>query len=160
MAALEGLRLMAPIHQVWRLSMMLFALCMFLTFFAWTVKIATVILAFIGMSWAIATWAPFALIGVELAQLRNSFEDTEYVGSTGTTSSREKAWLQGKDQSAAVMALHNVAICIPQIAAALGCAVLFKALELMNVENRVVWAFRAGGIAMACAAWRAHGQVA
>ncbi|KAL5043982.1 hypothetical protein BDW71DRAFT_199384 [Aspergillus fruticulosus] len=57
------------LRRIWLLSQILFALCMFSTFFITSVTAATVVVGLIGIPWALSLWAPFALISAEVATL-------------------------------------------------------------------------------------------
>ncbi|KAL8812974.1 MAG: hypothetical protein Q9200_000635, partial [Gallowayella weberi] len=56
------------LRRAWILSHLLFALCMFLTFFITTPLAATILAGVVGMSWALSLWAPFALISAEISK--------------------------------------------------------------------------------------------
>ncbi|KAF4603016.1 hypothetical protein EYR38_003421 [Pleurotus pulmonarius] len=49
--------------SLWAVSHLIFALCMFGTFFTGGVFGATVLMTITGFSWAVTQWAPFALLG-------------------------------------------------------------------------------------------------
>lgn len=53
----------------WMLSHLVFAGAMFLTPFVRSVHMATVLVALCGVPWALACWAPFAYMGVEINRL-------------------------------------------------------------------------------------------
>src|SRR5699024_5858862 len=61
------------LRRAWLMSHILFAMCMFSTFFISTPQAGTVFIALIGISWALTLWAPFAFISAEVAK-----RDTEY----------------------------------------------------------------------------------
>lgn len=56
------------LRRLWFLSHLLFAVCMFSTFFIYSPQAGTVVVAIVGLSWALTLWAPFALISAEIAQ--------------------------------------------------------------------------------------------
>jgi len=49
--------------RLWIIAQIVFTLCMFSTFFTSTVSGAYCVIAMTGFSWALAQWAPFALLG-------------------------------------------------------------------------------------------------
>jgi solute carrier family 45, member 1/2/4 len=55
------------LRRTWILSHILFATCMFATFFISTPIAATIMTSFVGISWSITLWIPFALISAEVA---------------------------------------------------------------------------------------------
>ncbi|PYH89524.1 sodium/hydrogen exchanger 3 [Aspergillus ellipticus CBS 707.79] len=61
------------LRRAWLLSHVLFAVCMFSTFFIYSYQAATVVIGIVGISWALTLWAPFALISAEVARI-----DTEH----------------------------------------------------------------------------------
>lgn len=62
------------LRRTWLISHILFAFCMFSTFFISTPQGGTVVIALVGISWALTLWAPFALISAEVAK-----RDAEYL---------------------------------------------------------------------------------
>ena len=56
------------LRRTWILSQLIFAICMFTTFFISTPIAATIMTAFVGISWSVTLWIPFALISAEVAQ--------------------------------------------------------------------------------------------
>ncbi|OJJ41370.1 hypothetical protein ASPWEDRAFT_56501 [Aspergillus wentii DTO 134E9] len=57
------------LRRAWLLSHVLFAICMFSTFFTSSFQAGTVLVGFVGISWAVTLWAPFALISNEVARI-------------------------------------------------------------------------------------------
>lgn len=56
------------LRRTWIISHLFFATCMFSTFFISTPTAATIMTAFVGISWSVTLWVPFALISAEVAQ--------------------------------------------------------------------------------------------
>jgi len=56
-------RMQIHLGSLWTLSNLVVAGCMFGTFFTSSVYGATLLITITGFSWAIATWAPFSLLG-------------------------------------------------------------------------------------------------
>ncbi|EOD50644.1 putative general alpha-glucoside permease protein [Neofusicoccum parvum UCRNP2] len=104
--------------RVWQLAHCLFAALMLLTSFVYTVPAATVVVGALGVAWAVASWAPYALISTEIASLKARRE--------GWDGSAEKEEVGGAvdwvdESTAGIMGVHNMAISLPQVCAALGC---------------------------------------
>ena len=135
------------IPQLWTLGHALFALIIFATFFTTSQAGATIIVACGGLSWAITLWAPFAIIGSELAA-RQSLRDTisDINGEEPPPASRDV-------QAGAIVGLHNVAISAPQIIAALVCSGVFGLAKAFGSQAGTGWVLRAGGCAALGAAW-------
>jgi solute carrier family 45 protein 1/2/4 len=116
---------------------------MLCTFFVKSVEAGTAVVAVVGAAWACAMWAPFAVIGEELA----GFDEDSNEGAKDGMRGRERASV------GATMGLHNVVIAAPQILAALVCSFLFKLFELLGVEDGFGWVLRAAGMASLGAVW-------
>lgn len=134
------------LRRAWLLSHLIFAFLMFLTFFVRTVAGATVLVAFIGVPWAMTNWAPFALIAAEISRRdgirRGVIRAAEEDGIPQTTGEAEQAGI--------VLGIHNVAIAAPQVIATLVSSVIFKALQKPRGrpgDDSVAWVLRFGGIA-------------
>lgn len=168
------------LRRTWLLSLVLLSVCMFSTFFISTSQAATVVIGFVGISWAVTLWAPFALISAEVAQrdaerrLNRLQAELEAVSSTVhsseiTTNHEEDEDdteqdieaipktnnESSTDQAGIVLGLHNVAISFPQIFSTIISSLIFKALQKPRGEpwdDSVGWVMRFGGCAALVAA--------
>lgn len=75
------------LRRTWLLSHILFALCMFSTFFISYYPAGSIVIGFVGISWAVTLWAPFALISAEVSHIEvqrrlNRHRSTHTEGST------------------------------------------------------------------------------
>jgi solute carrier family 45 protein 1/2/4 len=96
------------LRRTWLLSHVLFAVCMFSTFFISSYPAGSVVIGFVGISWALTLWAPFALISAEVARAdvtrRSHRRETGGVGSATepgrahTTASGSYAPISGEDE--------------------------------------------------------------
>ncbi|KAG4436618.1 hypothetical protein IFR05_007876 [Cadophora sp. M221] len=120
---------------VWMFAHAYFAIAMFLTFLVTSQTGNMVLIASVGIPWAITLWVPYSLIGALLSKQHHSFQDGPETG--------------------AVMGLHNAAISAPQILSALFSSVVFVGFGGADVG--VVWTLRIGGcwavVAAACS-WK------
>ncbi|KAJ5574016.1 uncharacterized protein N7459_008443 [Penicillium hispanicum] len=57
------------LRRTWLLSHILFAVCTFSTFFISSYPAGSVAIGFVGISWAVTLWAPFALISAEVSHI-------------------------------------------------------------------------------------------
>ncbi|KAJ5647475.1 hypothetical protein N7490_003847 [Penicillium lividum] len=57
------------LRRTWLLSHILFATCTFSTFFISSYQAGSIAIGFIGISWAVTLWAPFALISAEISRI-------------------------------------------------------------------------------------------
>src|SRR5271156_2082612 len=147
------------LRRLWLLSQILFALCMFSTFFIRTPVAATVMAGIVGIPWALTVWAPFALISAEIAHREElSRRRQRRLGQPQTTSEGNevdgiKQGADGEapaDQAGIVLGLHNVAVSTPQILATLISSVVFKVLQKprgVPGDTSLGWVLRIGGVA-------------
>ncbi|KAF2638885.1 hypothetical protein P280DRAFT_64600 [Massarina eburnea CBS 473.64] len=149
------------LRRAWFISHIMFAVLMFLTFFVRTTFAGTILVALIGIPWALTNWAPFAILSSEISKrdamrrglLRPHPRDRD---AQLVASSEDDAGEQGTDQAGVVLGIHNVAIAAPQVIATLVSAVIFKILQKDRGEpgdNSVAWVLRFGGCCAIVAAW-------
>ena len=139
------------ISQAWTCAHIFFALAMFATIMVTTQAAASLLVASVGLSWALTHWAPFAIIGNELGNeltARQSFST-----STNGFAEDEVSNVNVEVQAGAIMGLHNVAISAPQIIAALACSAIFWLAKSLGSQDGTGWVLRAGGFAALCAAY-------
>lgn len=145
------------LRRSWFISHIMFAAIMALTFFVRSVFSATLLVALIGVPWALTNWAPFALISSEISKrdairrgvLRPSMQDL-------ISAQEDDAAESGADQAGVVLGIHNVAIAAPQVIATLVSAIIFKILQKPRGhpgDNSVAWVLRFGGICAIVAAY-------
>ncbi|KAJ3120443.1 hypothetical protein HK098_004593 [Nowakowskiella sp. JEL0407] len=56
-------KFLKSLPKIWAASLLMYAICLFSTFWANDVTGATIIIAIIGIPWGISGWVPFTLIG-------------------------------------------------------------------------------------------------
>lgn len=132
-------------HIIWFLSHLLYAACMFSTFFVSTTTAAIVLVTLTGIAWGITQWAPFALIGEDIAMYDAERSPAVEKGGQKCTSSR----------SGAMMGVHNTAISLPQILAAIGSSLVFWVFEDKGSgdDDSVAWVLRASAVVALTAAY-------
>ncbi|KAJ1675816.1 hypothetical protein EV182_000505 [Spiromyces aspiralis] len=59
---------LSTLPRLWTMSLCIYGLTMFATFFVSTVGMATTLISLCGFSWAVTIWAPFSIIGEQLNQ--------------------------------------------------------------------------------------------
>jgi solute carrier family 45, member 1/2/4 len=144
------LRLQIPgltLRRMWFLSQLLFAICMFSTFFIHTPLAATIMTAFVGISWSLTLWAPFALISAEVARREETARKKRRQQPSADEQVKDE---EETDQAGVILGLHNVAVSSPQILATLVSSVIFHFLQTpRNVpgDTSVSWTLRLGGVA-------------
>ena len=135
------------LRRAWLFSHLLFALCMFATFFVYSVPAATVLVGLVGIPMALTNWAPFALISAEISR-----RDTD-ARHRGRTDPGDQA------QAGVVLGLHNVAVSAPQMFSTLVSSAIFKIAQKPRGsagDNSVAWVLRYGGLAALAAAVMAY----
>lgn len=128
------------IRQAWIFAHIISATAMFTTFFVTSQTGAIILVACVGLSWALTLWAPFAIIGAEIAARRRILGEEGWERSSA-------------DGAGAIMGLHNTAISAPQILAALMCSVIFSIVQATGSPGGTAWVLRAGGCATLVAAY-------
>lgn len=142
------------LRRAWLLSHIVFALCMFSTFFITTPKAATTLTAIIGIPWALTQWAPFALIAAEISQRDAEGRQRKSRQALGNSRSENKEDVE--DQAGVILGLHNVAISAPQILATLISSAIFHFTQKPRGaadDDSVGWVMRASGLAALMAAY-------
>ncbi|KAF2490551.1 hypothetical protein BU16DRAFT_157941 [Lophium mytilinum] len=147
------------LRRAWLLSHLMFAACMWLTFLVHSTTAGTILVALIGVPWALTCWAPFALISSEISKrdairrglLRPGTREAALVAA-----GEDEAGAEGADQAGVVLGIHNVAIAAPQVIATLVSSAIFRVLQKPRGapgDNSVAWVLRFGGCCAVVAAW-------
>ncbi|KAK9384719.1 major facilitator superfamily domain-containing protein [Lipomyces mesembrius] len=126
----------------WMLSHIVFALAMLSTFFINTGKQATIMIAVLGIPWAHALWAPFALIAEDIARIKENV--------------RHPNFERFEHEAGIIMGVHNVFVSLPQVLSSLASSIIFKFLAKPRGEeddNSIVWIFRLSGLGAIVAAY-------
>lgn len=129
--------------QAWTASHILFAITTFSTIFVTSKTGGIIVMGCLGLSWALTLWAPFAIIGVEIATLQ-ALIDSNPENQFGAVTNCD---------TGVILSLHNIAISAPQFFAALICSGIFWVAHLLGSSDATGWALRVGGLAALGAAW-------
>ncbi|KAI0146022.1 MFS general substrate transporter [Hypoxylon sp. NC0597] len=141
-------RLVIPgftLRKAWLLSELLFAGAMFCTVLVRTVEAATALIGLIGITWALALWAPWAIISAEISrrdvmyrarkqQMRSLAQGEQFnTANPGDGDFEEESPLQADeeepDQAGVILGIHNMAIASPQFIATLGSSIIFRIFQ-------------------------------
>ena len=143
------------LRRAWLLSHILFAICMFSTFFIRSTTVGIIFVGVIGLPWALTTWAPFALISAEISKQETARRArVAGRGSSGDLLAASES--KAADQAGVVLGLHNVAISAPQIIATLVSSIIFQMVQKRRGapnDDSVGWVLRFGGLAALVAAY-------
>jgi solute carrier family 45 protein 1/2/4 len=133
--------------RAWSLAHLLFSVTLLITILPQTQTSATVIAAFVGISWAFTLWVPFALIGREIAARQEC--------NNKVLDGRLEMEPAQQDQAGTIMGLHNVAISAPQILAAFVCGTIFWGFPKIGISDSIGWVLRFGSVGGFIASWLA-----
>ncbi|KAI1417728.1 MFS general substrate transporter [Hypoxylon sp. FL1857] len=141
-------RLVIPgftLRKAWLLSELLFAGAMFCTVLVRTVEAATALIGLIGITWALALWAPWAIISAEISrrdvmyrtrkqQMRSLAQGERFdAANSADDDLEEESPLQADeeepDQAGVILGIHNMAIASPQFIATLGSSIIFRIFQ-------------------------------
>lgn len=141
------------IYQLFTASLLMFGMIMLSTVFVQSSSGATFLIILNGVPWAVAMWAPFALIGDYIhRQKGHSGVPADYlplqnIAQSGHASSWEDPSSQpsGEPVLAAgiVLGIHNIAIVAPQLLLSLSASLVFR---LIGTNASSGWIFPVGGI--------------
>lgn len=152
------------LRRAWLISHIALALCLWSTLFVRGTLGATILVAAVGVPWAVTNWAPFALIAAEISK-----RDAIRRGLRAPPNTAEgRALAAGRadpaaDQAGVVLGIHNVAVAAPQVIATLGSSAIFALLQKPRGQpgdDSVAWVLRVGGLCALAAAFatRAVGE--
>lgn len=120
------------LRRAWLISHLLFATCMFSTLLVRSIAAATVLIGFVGVSWAMTLWAPFAIISAEVSKrdaLRRSRDNAARTNELNSDLEHHPGPAPEEDQAGVILGIHNMAIAAPQIIATIGSSIIFKFLQ-------------------------------
>ncbi|CAO2647053.1 Nn.00g079750.m01.CDS01 [Neocucurbitaria sp. VM-36] len=103
------------------------------------------VVAIAGFSWGITQWVPYAIIGEEVA--------THQINNSPARRGADGVW--SVIQGGKIMGMHNSAISVPQIIAAVVSSVIFRIAQALGRENAMAWIIGWSGLPGAIAAWLA-----
>jgi solute carrier family 45 protein 1/2/4 len=146
------------LRRAWFLSHIMFAICMALTFFVHSTTLATILVGFIGVPWALTQWAPFALIAAEISK-RDAIRRGLLKAPPSLRDAEGNLLAAGEDgaadQAGVVLGIHNVAVSAPQVIATLISSLIFQMMARprgVPGDNSVAWCLRFGGLCAIVAA--------
>ncbi|KAG0746441.1 hypothetical protein G6F57_000511 [Rhizopus arrhizus] len=108
--------------NVYTVSQLIIAASLLSALFVRSVTTATVILAIMGIPWAIVLWIPFSLVG-EYVSYEDEQRQKKLPTSTATTSEQQ----QDDFDAGMILGVHNMYIVFPQFAVAIISAMIFAA---------------------------------
>ncbi|KAG5361693.1 General alpha-glucoside permease [Yarrowia sp. C11] len=148
------LRYKPRLTSIWTGAHLVFSLAMFCTLYVGSVGAATAVVGLCGYSWAITTWAPFALMGEEIHRLEDpplpifqGTEETDSLGATPRTPSDSK-------HTGVYLGIHNIAISAPQFLCTFVSSFVFFLFEGEgDGGHAIAVTFQLGGVMTLVAAY-------
>ena len=128
---------------------------MFLTFVVRSVVLATVLVALIGIPWAVTMWAPYALIAADISK-REAIRRGLIRARTRDAELLARGEEADEDQAGVVLGIHNVSISAPQVLSTLVTSLIFRIAAKPRGtpgDESVAWCLRFGGVCAVVAAW-------
>ncbi|KAH8626797.1 hypothetical protein IG631_18815 [Alternaria alternata] len=141
----KGVRSSSMLTIIWSFSQALYATSVLSTTLVSSSATATFMIAIAGISWGVTQWVPFAIIGEETAKYSIDEESAK----------REDENVWSVVQGGTIIGLHNTAISLPQIIAALISSAIFWVAQNLNRKHAIVWVIGWTGVPGAVAAWLA-----
>ncbi|KAM0166386.1 hypothetical protein ACHAQE_001468 [Botrytis cinerea] len=152
--------------HVWTLSHILTTLLIISTLLTSSFVSTSILVIFLGISWATTAWIPLALISTEISQSqsqshRHSTTSNPSIPLSLIASPASPTHKRNRNQeplqAGTIMGLYNMAIALPQIIAALHGSLVFWALGEVGVvgTEAMGWVIRLGCLGSIFAAWLA-----
>ena len=152
--------------HVWTLSHILTTLLTISTLLTSSFVSTSILVIFLGISWATTAWIPLALISTEISQSqsqsqRHSTTSNHSIPLSLIASPASPTHKRNRNQeplqAGTIMGLYNMAIALPQIIAALHGSLVFWALGEVGVvgTEAMGWVIRLGCLGSIFAAWLA-----
>ncbi|KAF2636957.1 MFS general substrate transporter [Massarina eburnea CBS 473.64] len=135
-------------HILWALGHLLYTFLTFSTFAISSSTAGTATIATAGIAWGVTQWAPYALLGEEIASQNSDRGNVEELGG--------KRVAKEQNQNGAMLGVHTVAVNLPQILASIATSGIFWLAGQVGIKDAVGWVLRLSGIAGAVAAWFAY----
>jgi solute carrier family 45 protein 1/2/4 len=96
------------------------------TWFVKSVTTATLILAIMGIPWAIVLWIPFSLVG-EYVSVEDERRQQQQVNGSGSSYSQLEQ--QEEFDAGMILGVHNMYVVFPQFAVAIVSSFIFAAIK-------------------------------
>ncbi|KAK5119968.1 hypothetical protein LTR85_007044 [Meristemomyces frigidus] len=107
-SVIEGARKNKPtLVTAWMFANLLFAASMVFAPFVQSVRFATIIIAFCGVPWAVAGWAPGTFLGVEVNRMSTSIPMTQSRSASYRRLSNDSIELSSQESSPGTLHLHH-----------------------------------------------------
>ncbi|KAG0181831.1 hypothetical protein DFQ28_008508 [Apophysomyces sp. BC1034] len=129
----KKIRLFSLIN-IYTISHLIVAAALLSAWFVRSVTGATVILAIMGIPWAIVLWIPFSLVGEFV-----SFEEERRQTENNTPSSSSSARVEDQQEefdAGMILGVHNMYVVFPQFAVAIISSFIFAAADAVSGDKK------------------------
>ncbi|KAI8936765.1 hypothetical protein NX059_006012 [Plenodomus lindquistii] len=135
----------SQLHVIWSFGQVAYVFSVLSAVMVSSSTAGTLFIATAGLSWGITQWVPYTILGEEVARHH----------SNNDAFPREDDDVGCAIQGGRIMGMHNAAISVPQIMAALVSSAIFGLARKSGTENAIVWVLGWSGVPGAMAAWLA-----
>lgn len=129
------------VFKTWSAALFTSSLLILVTILTSNLGVTMVTMALVGVSWAVCNWAPFTLIGEEVASAAVDFKLR--LEGCGLEKGADEQYMDG----GSVSGIHNMAISGPQILAAGISSIYMWTAQKMGDPDGQAWVLRGGGVA-------------
>lgn len=133
------------LHIVWGFGQLAYVTSVVSMVITSSTTIGILMVAVAGFSWGVTQWVPYAIIGEEVA--------THQINDSSVRGGEDEDW--SLIQSGRIMGIHNSAISVPQVIAAIVSSMIFIIAQALGRENGMAWIIGWSGLPGAIAAWLA-----
>lgn len=117
--------------NIYTLSHITVAVALISSLFVKTVTAATVVLAVMGIPWAIVLWIPFSLVG-EFVSYEDEKRQQLIAAAPSSSSHEEDELVQDEFDAGMILGVHNMYIVFPQFAVAIVSSFIFAAADAIK----------------------------
>ena len=136
-----------PLSHFWVASNFMFAILMFSTVLVHDHVGATIIIALVGVCWAVAMWVPLSLLGEFISSQRRRHRENTFGSSdeyVGIVCEEDHPDRQPYD-AGVILGIHNAFVVLPQLLASLMSSIVFVLAG--EGPTSIEWVWQMGGLA-------------
>ncbi|KAB8291707.1 hypothetical protein EYC80_006505 [Monilinia laxa] len=134
------------LSRTWTISHLLTTLLTLSTLLTPSFASTSILIIFLGISWAITSWIPLALISTQISRSQSRFNGSSAVPFSSlpqpTSPSQKRNRNKEPLQAGTIMGLYNIAIALPQIIAAVQGSLVFWVLGEVGIMGTEAMGFR------------------
>jgi solute carrier family 45 protein 1/2/4 len=135
----------SQLHIIWGFGQLVYVTSVISMVITSSTMVGVFMIAIAGFSWGVTQWVPYAIIGEEVT--------THQTNDSSVRRGDDGGW--SVIQGGKIMGMHNSAISVPQIIAAVVSSAIFWIAQALGKENAMAWIIGWSGIPGSIAAWLA-----